>query len=40
MPRGDDARFGRPTELSREASDLLTTPLLPGLEIQLSRVFA
>jgi Uma2 family endonuclease len=28
-------RFARPVELSREAGDVLTTPLLPGLEIAL-----
>jgi Uma2 family endonuclease len=38
--RRDGERFGRPVELSREASDVLTTPLLPGLEITLARVFA
>lgn len=32
--------FSRPVELSREAGDVLTTPLLPGLELPLSRVFA
>ena len=32
-------RFGRAIELSREAGDVLTTSLLPGLEIPLSRVF-
>jgi Uma2 family endonuclease len=32
--------FGRPSELSAESSDVLTTPLLPGLEIPLQRVFA
>jgi len=31
--------FGRVTELSRQAGDLLTTPLLPGLELPLSRIF-
>ena len=29
----------RPTELSREAGDLLTTPLLPGLELRLAEIF-
>ena len=33
------SRYARPTELSAEADDVLTTPLLPGLEIPLSRVF-
>jgi Uma2 family endonuclease len=32
--------FARPVELSAEAGDVLTTPLLPGLEIPLDRVFA
>ncbi len=31
--------FARVVELSAEANDVLTTPLLPGLEIPLSRVF-
>jgi Uma2 family endonuclease len=31
--------FARVVELSAEAGDVLTTPLLPGLEIPLSRVF-
>jgi len=31
--------FGRPIELSREAGDLLTTKLLPGLELPLGRIF-
>jgi Uma2 family endonuclease len=31
--------FGAPVALSREAGDVLTTPLLPGLEIPLGRVF-
>lgn len=34
-----DDRFGRPVELSAEAADVLRTPLLPGLEIPLERVF-
>jgi Uma2 family endonuclease len=34
-----DERFGRPIELSREAEDVVTTPLLPGLEIPLAGVF-
>jgi Uma2 family endonuclease len=33
------ARFARPNELSREAGDVLTTPLLPGLTLPLERVF-
>jgi len=32
-------RFGRPRELSAEAADVLTTPLLPGLKIPLTRIF-
>jgi len=32
-------RFARAVELSREANDVLTTPLLPGLELPLARVF-
>jgi len=37
--RGHD-RFGRPTELAAEAGDVLTTPLLIGLEMPLARIFA
>jgi len=33
-------RFERAVELSREAGDVLTTALLPELDIPLSRVFA
>jgi Uma2 family endonuclease len=29
----------RPQELSREAGDVLTTPLLPGLELPLAAIF-
>jgi Uma2 family endonuclease len=32
-------RFGRAIELSREAGDVLTTPLLPGLDLPLARIF-
>lgn len=32
--------FGRPADLSAEAGDVLTTPLLPGLEILVADVFA
>jgi Uma2 family endonuclease len=32
--------FDRPKELSAEAADVLTTPLLAGLEIPLARVFS
>lgn len=31
--------FARALELSREADDVLTTPLLPGLEMPLARIF-
>ena len=31
--------FARPIELSREAGDVLVTPLLPGLELPLGRIF-
>jgi Uma2 family endonuclease len=31
--------FGRPQEISREADDVLTTALLPGLELPLARLF-
>jgi Uma2 family endonuclease len=31
--------FGRPRELRAEASDRLTTPLLQGLSLPLSRIF-
>jgi hypothetical protein len=31
--------FGRPMEFSREANDVLTTTLLPGLELPLARLF-
>jgi Uma2 family endonuclease len=37
--RRTNTSFGRVIELSREADDVLTTPLLPGLEIPLARVF-
>ena len=36
--RAED-RFGRRLELSRETGDVLTTPLLPGLDVPLARVF-
>ena len=35
----DGDRFGRPSELFRDAGDVLTTSLLPGLELPLDRVF-
>jgi len=31
--------FARPLELSRERDETLTTPLLPGLELPLARIF-
>jgi Uma2 family endonuclease len=37
--RRADASFGRPAELSRDAGDVLTTSLLPGLELPLARIF-
>jgi Uma2 family endonuclease len=37
--RRQDERFGRPIERSREAGDVLTTPLLPGLDLPLARMF-
>ena len=37
--RRTDAGFGRPLELAKEAGDTLATPLLPGLELPLVRIF-
>jgi len=37
--RRDGDRFARPVELSREAGDVLTTPLLPDLILLLERIF-
>jgi len=37
--RPEGIAFGRATELSREAGDVLTTALLPGLEMPLARIF-
>jgi Uma2 family endonuclease len=37
--RREDARFTRPVELSREHGDVLSSPLFPGLELPLDRVF-
>jgi hypothetical protein len=37
--RLDGARYARPMELSAEAGDVLTTPLLPGLALALAEVF-
>jgi Uma2 family endonuclease len=39
VSRLDDDPFTRPIELSRHAGDTLTTPLLPGLVMPLSRIF-
>ena len=33
------ARFARAAELSAESGDVLTTPLLPGLDLPLARIF-
>ncbi len=38
--RAEQGMFGRPTELSAEAGDVLITPHLSGLEIPVSRIFA
>lgn len=38
--RRAESGFARPAEYSREAGDVLTTQLLPGLELALSAVFA
>jgi Uma2 family endonuclease len=38
--RREGEQFGPPVELSREAADVLTTPLLPGLDLPLARIFA
>lgn len=37
--RRGDAGYDRPTELSRETGDQLTTPLLPGLTLSLADIF-
>jgi Uma2 family endonuclease len=37
--RRDGDRFGRPTELCADAGDMLGTPLLPGLDISVARIF-
>jgi len=34
-----DERFARPEQLTLEAGDVLTTSLLPGLELPLSEIF-
>jgi Uma2 family endonuclease len=38
--RSEAGRFGRPVELSCEAGDVLTTSLLPGLNLPLHRLFS
>ena len=46
-PKGDKVRvyrregvsFAAPIDLTREAGDVLTTPLLPGLDLPLARMF-
>ena len=46
-PKGDRVRvyrregvnFASPVDLAREAGDVLTTPLLPGLNLPLARIF-
>jgi Uma2 family endonuclease len=37
--RRDGSGFGRATELRRDSNDVLTTALLPGLEMPLARIF-
>jgi Uma2 family endonuclease len=37
--RLEAGRFAKVTELSREAGDVVTTPLLPGLDLPLTRIF-
>jgi Uma2 family endonuclease len=37
--RRSGERFTRPVELSRETNDVLTTSLVPGLELPLARLF-
>jgi Uma2 family endonuclease len=37
--RRDGEGFARPIQLSAEADDVLTTPLLPGLELPLADIF-
>ena len=37
--RRTDHGFARPVELSAEAGDIVTTPLLPGLELPLASLF-
>ena len=37
--RREEAAFGRAIEFSRERGDVLTTPLLPDLDLPLTRIF-
>jgi Uma2 family endonuclease len=37
--RREGLSFGRVVELTRESGDTLTTPLLPGLQMPLSKIF-
>jgi Uma2 family endonuclease len=37
--RREGERFGRAIELTHEAGDVLLTPMLPGLELPLARIF-
>jgi Uma2 family endonuclease len=37
--RREDDRYGHPAELSVEAGDILTSPLLPGLSVRVSEIF-
>jgi Uma2 family endonuclease len=39
VDRHVDGRYERAAELTLEQGDILTTPLLPGLELPLSRIF-
>jgi hypothetical protein len=34
-----DGAYGRPTELAKEQGDVLSTSLLPGFDLPLSRIF-
>ena len=37
--RREETAFGRAIEFSRERGDVLTTPLLPDLDLPLTRIF-
>jgi Uma2 family endonuclease len=37
--RNDAGQFGQAVELSLDSGDVLTTPLLPGFELALTRLF-